>query len=373
MSAAQGGGAAAKVGGLQRSRPRLLIASFTPGAAGPQRDLADLMRAPVFRAAFVSTVWAVPDGYRGVLGKLRLARAAAAKQREVRAELIYLNLDLSLAFWLALIWRLSGRAPIVAHAKSAAYLSPRNPLLAAVYRWGLRKAASVRLAISEQAAQAMYGRFDAQTLLVPSAIDFAQLHAAAAPGEGLPVQRRGFTFACIGRLCAEKNQALAIDGLAGLRARGVSAELWLIGAGAARAALDAQVARLDLVDQVKFLGEVADPGALYRASIDVLLLPSLFEGQGRVVAEAQSFGIPVLASEAVPEAAFLDLSAAQCQRLPLDLARWIDAMAQRVAAAQPKRPPPAEVVANSALAIERGSALLVECLRAALRQGPRRG
>ena len=63
---------------------------------------------------------------------------------------------------------------------------------------------------------------------------------------------------------------------------------------------------MGLSDIVEFAGNVDDIGAYYRHRIDALLVPSRFEGQSRVVAEAQLFGLPTIISGCVPDCALLD-------------------------------------------------------------------
>ena len=73
---------------------------------------------------------------------------------------------------------------------------------------------------------------------------------------------------------------------------------------------------LGLTRAVKFLGQRSDANELYQA-FDVFLLPSLYEGLGMVLIEAQASGLPCVASTKVPKTAniingvdFLDLTEA---------------------------------------------------------------
>jgi len=78
---------------------------------------------------------------------------------------------------------------------------------------------------------------------------------------------------------------------------GYTAELWLAGDGPLRAAVEAEVRRLDLTLQVRFLGMVvpaAVPELLTR--VDVLVVPSHSETFGVVAAEALMTGLPVVAT-----------------------------------------------------------------------------
>jgi glycosyltransferase involved in cell wall biosynthesis len=76
--------------------------------------------------------------------------------------------------------------------------------------------------------------------------------------------------------------------------------LVMAGAGdTQRTAMEAQIAKWGLNDQLRLLGVRRDIGRLMRAA-DVLLFPSAEEGLGMVAVEAQAAGLPVIASTAIP-------------------------------------------------------------------------
>jgi glycosyltransferase involved in cell wall biosynthesis len=74
----------------------------------------------------------------------------------------------------------------------------------------------------------------------------------------------------------------------------------MVGAGEEkRRELETKVAQCELSDKIRFLGTRSDVPWLMLAS-DLLLFPSLAEGLGMVVVEAQAAGLPVLASDSTP-------------------------------------------------------------------------
>jgi len=64
--------------------------------------------------------------------------------------------------------------------------------------------------------------------------------------------------------------------------------------------LQERVATWGLADRIKLLGARSDVPRLMLGS-DLLLFPSIAEGLGMVAVEAQAAGLPVLASDAVPQ------------------------------------------------------------------------
>ena len=63
-----------------------------------------------------------------------------------------------------------------------------------------------------------------------------------------------------------------------------------------------KVKTLGIEDSVKFLGQRNDVNELYNA-MDLFLFPSLYEGLGMVVVEAQVSGLPCVVSTKIPEIA----------------------------------------------------------------------
>ncbi len=100
---------------------------------------------------------------------------------------------------------------------------------------------------------------------------------------------------CVGRLCAQKNQSFLLRVLTGLP----DAMLVLAGEGEDEQKLRDAAERLGVADRVCFCGALPDVAPLYSA-LDVLAMPSLFEGLGIVAVEAQAADLPVVASPAVP-------------------------------------------------------------------------
>jgi glycosyltransferase involved in cell wall biosynthesis len=100
---------------------------------------------------------------------------------------------------------------------------------------------------------------------------------------------------CVGRLEEQKGQTYFLQALAQLRARGLNFMAVLAGEGGDRAALEAQVADLELHHQVRFLGQVDAIGPVLAAA-DVVVLPSLWEGLPLTLLEALVRGRPVVAT-----------------------------------------------------------------------------
>src|SRR5690606_14324138 len=103
-------------------------------------------------------------------------------------------------------------------------------------------------------------------------------------------------LAVLGRLEPVKGQADLLECLALLREQGVGFRCVLIGDGPEREALVEEVAQLQLADRVFFAG-FRDKVPAWLAAIDVLVMPSRWEGLPMALLEAMALGKPVVAHE----------------------------------------------------------------------------
>ncbi|MDX2137130.1 MAG: glycosyltransferase family 4 protein [Chloroflexota bacterium] len=106
----------------------------------------------------------------------------------------------------------------------------------------------------------------------------------------------------IARLIKQKGVSYGLQAFARVSERYPDAHLIIVGDGDLRAALEAEARALRLSPWTHFLGWRADAAALMRG-LDVLLMPSLWEGFGLVLLEAMAASLPVVASDisAIPE------------------------------------------------------------------------
>lgn len=111
----------------------------------------------------------------------------------------------------------------------------------------------------------------------------------------------------VGRVAEQKNPLFALDVINELVKKNESIEYWWIGSGPMDQEFMNKIKVLGLGDHVKALGSREDVADLYQA-MDVFFMPSKFEGFGIVAVEAQTMGLPVVASSVLPkEIVFTDL------------------------------------------------------------------
>lgn len=105
-----------------------------------------------------------------------------------------------------------------------------------------------------------------------------------------------------GRFVEQKNHRFLIDIFNELHKKNNNSILLLAGQGPLMDEMKEKVSSLGLNNCIMFLGQRSDINELYQA-MDVFCLPSLYEGLGMVVVEAQCSGLPCVVSTEVPEIA----------------------------------------------------------------------
>jgi glycosyltransferase involved in cell wall biosynthesis len=196
----------------------------------------------------------------------------------------------------------------------------RRLYLTVMERW-IRRYATVRLACSARAGRALVSRDAAgqapwETLYY--GIDMAPFEPTAGGRDvraELKIDPQAFVVGHVGRFDPQKNHNFLIDIAAELSRHDPKMCLLLIGDGPLRAAVQRRVKDAGLADHVVFAGVRTDVPRLMKDAMDAFLFPSLYEGLGLVLVEAQAAGLPCVCSDVVPEEA--DVVPALITRLPL--------------------------------------------------------
>ena len=139
----------------------------------------------------------------------------------------------------------------------------------------------------------------------------------------LGIGKSTFLLINVGRFSFEKNQVFAVQVLQQVKKIIPDTRLLFIGSGELEAEIKDSVHQMGLDGDVIFTGNVSNVYDYLQAA-DVFVFPSRFEGLGIVGVEAQTSGLPVIASDQVP--AELNLTG-NVKFLPLESPKeWADAV-----------------------------------------------
>ena len=181
--------------------------------------------------------------------------------------------------------------------------------------------ANARLAASGEAAESLYGvrwNRNVANQILYCGVDvspFQEPVDAAAVRESLGITRDAFVIGHVGRLETQKNHSFLIDAFAAVHRVRPNSRLLLVGSGSLEPELRSKCSELELSDEVIFAGSRRDVARLMLGAMDCFVFPSLYEGLGLALIEAQAAGLPCIISSVVPLSA--DLSAELIQRLEL--------------------------------------------------------
>ncbi|SFD67144.1 glycosyltransferase EpsF [Lentibacillus persicus] len=127
----------------------------------------------------------------------------------------------------------------------------------------------------------------------------------------------------IGRFIAAKNHEFLLDVMKYAVKKEPAIQLLLVGDGDLRAQIEAKARSEGLTDNIYFAGIREDVAAMLH-SMDVFVFPSLYEGLGLVLLEAQACGVPALVSEAIQPEADLRVGLVSRKKLSDGPKAWAD-------------------------------------------------
>ena len=130
----------------------------------------------------------------------------------------------------------------------------------------------------------------------------------------------------VGRLTSQKNHQFLIQLMPEILRKNRDSHLVIVGAGDLEGKLRSVASSLNVAEHVHLIG-VKDNVPAILSSFDVFAFPSLFEGLGNAIVEAQINGLPCIASTGVPCDAIISRSA---NRVPLeDDGVWVKYLSER--------------------------------------------
>lgn len=181
------------------------------------------------------------------------------------------------------------------------------------YLYGMKalmnRYATHKIAVSKRAAASLFGENwenDPRCQVVYLGIDlsvFSRCNPNPALRREFGIPQDSFVIGHVGRFVDQKNHTFLIDIFVEIIKKQPESYLLLVGDGPLRPDIEQKVSRLGLSGNVIFAGIRPDVPELMLNVMDIFLFPSLYEGLGIVLIEAQSSGLSCVYSDVVPEEA----------------------------------------------------------------------
>lgn len=198
----------------------------------------------------------------------------------------------------------------IAHAHT---MKNTNSLPIKIYKAYLQrkinKSATHFFACSKEAAEWMFKRKSSKANIIYNGIQiekfFFSVEKRKSIREENKIEDKAMVLGHVGRFSKVKNQSFLLDIFYEYYKRNQDTELLLIGEGETKEEIIAKAHEMGIENKVKFLGNRKDVENYYSA-FDCFLFPSLFEGLGIVLIEAQVNGLNCIISDTVPKEVDLD-------------------------------------------------------------------
>ena len=229
----------------------------------------------------------------------------------------------------------------------------------------LHKTATYGLAASKDAALSLFGQNwqkDWRWNVMYCGIDLTPFHKALNKQEmreNLGISSESRVIGHVGSFHFEKNHEFILMLFRKLAQQDLKTHLLLVGDGPLREGLVDKIEIYGLSGRVTLTGTRQDiPNLL--SVMDVFVFPSLFEGLGLSVIEAQAAGLPCLVSDAVPDEAQIIKSAVQF--LPLENSQdiWLQAIKETLARPAPDKKKALQAVVHSEFNIQHNVKILAD-------------
>lgn len=177
-------------------------------------------------------------------------------------------------------------------------------ILRKVLRKPLRKVSTHNFACSKEAGIWLYGEDfwkNGKVRIMKNAIDLERFSFQKEKRQVLRKEyglEDSFVVGHVGRFDAQKNHEFLLQIFVEIKKQRENAVLLLVGDGTLREQTEQQAEQMGIINSVRFMGVREDVPDLMHM-MDVFLFPSLFEGLGIVLIEAQTCGLPCFTSKDV--------------------------------------------------------------------------
>lgn len=249
------------------------------------------------------TIFYVPGVKKHPLGYVSQFIKTLKEQKAKGTNVLYIQLFSMANMLPALLAKWLGYK-VILHAHNNG-LQNKNRLYKVIHDFGkalTKRMNFIRFTNSSLSSDFMFGK-GIQSELIYNAIDDSRFSFSQEIRDKVRAEQgcgNKIVVGFVGRFMLQKNPVFMIQVFAEMLKKQPNCELWIVGEGELKNAMLQEVEHLHISAAVKWLGRRNDVEQLMQG-MDLLLQPSLFEGLGIVLVEAQATGLPVVTSaEVVP-------------------------------------------------------------------------
>ena len=255
---------------------------------------------------------------------------------------------------------------VIIHSRSAYASSKKTRIMHNVNQLRIGNAPVTRIAISQAAGEWLFK--NKEFVVYHNGVDCERFAFKAENRD-----RIRMTAGCgnrsvighVGTFLPVKNHRFMVDVFEAFLYTNPNTELWFVGDGPLRPQIEELVKERSLQDNVLFWGIRSDLPDLY-AGMDMLWFPSVFEGLGNVVLEAECEGLPCLLSDGVPKDTMLQKNVFSLS-LDAPIDSWVKELEKTVAAQAPDRAACYQRIIQKGWSTEQETSRLEELYRDILR------
>lgn len=187
---------------------------------------------------------------------------------------------------------------LIGHSHSDSFSGVIDKCLSRFFRYGLTQ----RFACSQHAGKVLFGSMPFE--IIPNGVDTSRFAFDANEStkirHELGITDNALVIGNVGRFDAVKNHMYLLEIFLAILELHPMGRLLLVGKGALEKQLKSRATELGIADKVIFAGLRSDVEKMYCA-MDILIMPSIYEGIPLVCTEAQASGLPCLLSDTVSE------------------------------------------------------------------------
>lgn len=251
----------------------------------------------------------VSDDFRKILEKLGTVHIVPVKQQDLKGYLLGIRNILKTGINVlhvhgnsgtmameAILAKLCGVSKVIVHSHST---KTDHPMVNAILKYPMMVFSDKLVACSKASGKWLYR--NRKFTVLNNAIDLNRFSFDPVVREACRKElglEKEFLVGHIGHFSEPKNHPYLVDVFGELHKRNPEARLLLVGGGPDFDSVVKKVNHLQLQDAVIFTGRRSDVERLYQA-MDVFLMPSRWEGLPLVLLEAQTSGLPVIASDRI--------------------------------------------------------------------------